>query len=146
MIRTYSRRHVRHYEVPGGTAHITWRLHRGQTPLCELERSEVLHVLRRDHNVRCSIEAGVVMDDHVHMLATFSHGFTAARVVHGWKSISSHQIIKTSSRTSPLWQAEYYQRWLPSPAVVDLCTSYILANPQRRWPGIGAYPWVLPPT
>lgn len=138
------RRHVSHYEVPGGTAHITWRLHRLQHALTEAERSTVLDVLRRDDGHRCHFHACVIMDDHVHVLAGFSLGVPAAKIVHGWKSITAHILCK-QTRTAPLWQAEYYQRWLASPRLIPICASYILANPSRKWPGTRDYPWVIPP-
>ena len=83
------------------------------------------------------------MDDHVHVLACFGFGVPAAKVVHSWKSISSHVLCRVA-RTAPLWQAEYYLRWIASPRLIDICASYIHANPRRKWPGIGIYPWVLP--
>ena len=85
------------------------------------------------------------MDDHVHTLFTPSAQTPSSRLLHAWKSASAHSIIKSSARTAPLWQAEYYQRWIASPRLVDLCASYILANPARKWPGTRDYPWVLPP-
>jgi REP element-mobilizing transposase RayT len=106
----------------------------------------VLDILKRAPEFGCIWYAAVVMDDHVHALFAPGWSRTSRRFVHSWKGASSRLISVASSRPSPLWQAEYYQRWLPSPAVVTICTSYILANPQRRWPGIKAYPWVLPPT
>jgi REP element-mobilizing transposase RayT len=106
-------------------------------------RSEVLEVIRNDDGVRCRVDAAVVMDDHVHVLATFAHRVPSAKLVHGWKSISSHRLCKLA-RSAPLWQAEYYLRWLADPVAVAACTAYIRANPTRRWPGVVSYPWLLP--
>lgn len=83
------------------------------------------------------------MDDHVHVLFKLNAGVTAAKLIHAWKSISAHQLCR-QGRIAPLWQAEYYLRWIASPRLIDLCASYIRANPVRKWPGIVAYPWVLP--
>ncbi len=143
MTLRIERRHITHYEVPGGIAHVTWRLQRRQVPLTEAERADVLGVIRRDRGTRCSIHAGVIMDDHIHVLFRLNVGITAAKLVHGWKSISAHQLCR-QGRTAPLWQAEYYLRWIASPRLIDICASYIRANPERKWPGIASYPWVLP--
>ena len=140
----HPRRHLPHYEVPDGTSHITWRLHRAQVVLTPEERSVVLETLRRDHNKRCKIHASVIMDDHVHILLRANEGVTTAQLAQAWKSISSRRIINGSTRTAPLWQAEYYQRWIASPRLIDICAEYIRANPERKWPGILTYPWVLP--
>lgn len=144
MTQWTARRHIAHYEVPGGTAHITWRLHRKLRSLSEAERSEVIEVIRRDGDVRCRIDAGVIMDDHVHVLAGFTCGTSAAKLVHSWKSITAHRLSKQFHRTAPIWQPEYYQRWISSPALILICADYIRQNPRRKWPGIGNYAWVLP--
>ena len=138
------RRHIGQFEVPGGTAHITWRLHPAQRYLSEEERSAVLEVIRRDNGVRCRIDAGVVMDDHMHVLAGFTFGTPAAKIVHSWKSITAHQLAKQFHRTAPIWQPEYYQRWIRDRGQLDICASYIRNNPRRKWPGIENYPWTLP--
>ncbi|HWA40255.1 MAG TPA: transposase, partial [Gemmatimonadales bacterium] len=88
------------------------------------------------------IEAGVIMDDHVHLLVGFTFGVPAATVIHSWKSITAHDLCG-QARTSPLWQAEYYQRWLASPRLIDICASYIRANPRRKWQGVEGYRWLL---
>lgn len=144
MTQWTERRHIRHCEVPDATAHITWRLHRAQLRLSDVERSQVLEVIRRDEGVRCRINAGVIMDDHVHILAAFTFGVEAAKVVHSWKSITAHRLSKDSHRTAPIWQAEYYQRWISSLALIPICAAYIRDNPRRKWPGIEGYAWVLP--
>ncbi len=84
------------------------------------------------------------MDDHVHAL--FSPGLhrSSAQLVGSWKGASSRLINQASGRTAPLWQAEYYLRWIASPRLIDICAAYIRANPGRKWPGIVAYPWLLP--
>ena len=84
------------------------------------------------------------MDDHVHVLFAPGERLSSARFVHAWKSASSHAIVKASSRTAPLWQAEYYQRWVASPRLIPICAEYILQNPGRKWPGIREYEWMLP--
>src|SRR5690349_16988318 len=134
MLSLPRRRHLVHSETPGGTCHVTWRLERHQEALRPAERTIVLDVLRRATEFGCAWHAAVVMDDHVHALFTPSSQRPSSRLLHAWKSVSAHLIIKSSARTAPLWQAEYYQRWLASPRLLPICTSYILANPARKWP------------
>lgn len=139
------RRHLTHFEVPGGICHVTWRLHRDQNVLSPEERTLVLGILKRAPEFGCTWHAAVVMDDHVHTLFAPGTTRTSADFVKSWKGTSGRSLIVHSSRTAPLWQAEYYQRWISSPNLIDICTSYILANPARKWPGTRDYPWVLPP-
>ena len=83
------------------------------------------------------------MDDHVHVLFTPGRNIRAIRFIQAWKSASSHSILKASPRTAPLWQPEYYLRWLNAPGAIARCATYIRANPSRRWPGIEKYPWII---
>lgn len=136
------RRHLRHFERLGGTGHFTWRLDSRQTPLNPSERGIVFDVLRRDIGTRCDYLAAVVMDDHVHVLSRPIPNMTSARLLHAWKSVSAHELCRLS-RTAPIWQAEYYLRWMNSALEIEICATYIRNNPSRRWPGIGAYPWLL---
>ena len=128
----------------GGTCHVTWRLQRQQTLLSPDERAIVLDVLQRAAEFGCVWHAAVVMDDHVHALFAPGARLTSKEFVQAWKSASSHRMAKQSNRTAPIWQPEYYQRWISSPALIPICASYIRNNPRRKWPGIEGYAWVLP--
>jgi REP element-mobilizing transposase RayT len=123
---------------------VTWRLIRGQSPLTPDERTCVAGILKRASEFGCRIDAAVVMDDHVHVLFGPGKQLTSARFVSAWKSAAAHRIVKSHSRTAPIWQPEYYQRWLASSSLIPICASYIRDNPRRKWPGIGDYPWLLP--
>ena len=143
MLVHRGRSHISHFERYGGTCHVTWRLHRDQPPLIASEREGLISVLRCDAGRLADISAGVVMDDHVHILMRPLRGRTSATLIQKWKSISAHAITKSSPRTAPIWQAEYHLRWLNGAAAIDRCATYIRANPSRRWPGIERYPWIL---
>lgn len=101
-------------------------------------------MIRRDDGVRCRIDAGVIMDDHVHLLVGITFGIPAAKLVHSWKSITAHLLSRQFHRRAPIWQAEYHQRWIFTPALILICADYIRQNPRRKWPGIENYGWVLP--
>jgi REP element-mobilizing transposase RayT len=138
------RRHLTHTEIAGGTCHVTWRLRREQAFLSAGERTIIWDVLRRATGFGCAWRAAVVMDDHVHTLFSPGERTTSAQFVHAWKSASSHFIVKRCNRAAPIWQAEYYQRWISSPALIPICVEYIRNNPRRKWPGIENYSWLLP--
>ena len=144
MRMRHNRRHLTHVEVSGGTCHITWRLHRHQPLLIGAERSLVVDVLRRASHFGCVWHAAVVMDDYVHALVTPGRDANSCRLANAWKGASSHRLVKEFGRQAPVWQAEYYQRWIGSATRTEACARDIRANPARRWPGIRTYPWLLP--
>ena len=138
------RRHIPHFEVAGGICHVTWRLRHAQAPLTPEERTIILNILKRGPEFGATWYAAVVMDDHVHTLFAPGWSRVSGKFVSSWKGASGRLICVHSRRVSPLWQAEYYQRWINSPSVIPICADYIRANPQRKWPGIENYAWVLP--
>jgi hypothetical protein len=83
------------------------------------------------------------MDDHVHILGRVLGSTTAAKLAQAWKSISSHELVKRQGRVAPVWQRDYFDRWMHSAEHTIACARYILDNPIRRWPGIERYPWVI---
>jgi len=83
------------------------------------------------------------MDDHIHVLFHPGDDRTSIEFLTSWKSHSSRIICRESGRVAPLWQRDFFQRWMRSPSHLAACATYIRANPQRRWPGIEKYPWVL---
>ena len=139
-----SRRHIPHFERENGTCHVTWRLHRSQPPLTADERTIVLETMRRAETFGCRFCAAVVMVDHVHALFTPGGRRTSGAFIQAWKSVSAHRICDLRIRTAPLWQRDFFQRWLRSDAVIARCTEYIRNNPRQRWPGVTHYPWFLP--
>ena len=144
MVTWPVRRYLPHFEISGGTCHLTWRLKTGQPPLGATERSVVLETIRNDHQARCEVLAAVVMDDHVHVLATIHEGVTSIQLAAAWKSISSHHLCRGGARQAPLWLRGTYQRWIRHGAHLPICIEYIKHNPQRKWPGVTDYPWMLP--
>lgn len=139
-----TRRHIPHSEHPGGTVCLTWRLHRSQPPLRPEERSLVIDVVRHDDGGIGDILAGVVMDDHAHILVSLYPGTTCRRVAQTWKSVSSHRMTKFHGRSAPVWQREYFDRWIMTGDRVRRAIEYVLANPIRRWPGLERYEWIIP--
>jgi REP element-mobilizing transposase RayT len=133
-----------HFEVPEGVYHVTWRLHRCQTPLSPDERTAVQSVIEQDGEVRCDLFAGVIMDDHVHVLFAPLRGATSMKLAAKWKSISAHWICARIGRTAPLWQRDSYQRLVRTAEQISSCRKYIIANPTRRWGEALKYRWVFP--
>ncbi len=144
MTRYRTRRHLPHFEVPEGVYHVTWRIQRDQLPMTSGERDITRAVLAHDAGSKCDLFAGVVMDDHVHVLFAPRRDTTSMKLVAAWKSISAHQICGAGARKAPFWQRESYQRLVRTPEGIKTCRAYILANPARRWGEGILYPWILP--
>ena len=139
--RTYCRRHLPH-PAGAGSVCLTWRLHRIHSSLRPEERDVVQAVLLRTPDDWGELRSVVVMDDHVHVLARTSGSRTVAQLAQAWKSISSHEIVRLGFKAAPVWQAEYFDRWMKSWAQEESCARYILTNPERRWPTASGYRWV----
>jgi REP element-mobilizing transposase RayT len=137
------RKSVPHWDHLGGTVFLNWNLKRGQPPLTHSEREVVLNVIRRGEGVVGHLLAGVVMDDHVHVLVTLDSQVRTPRVAQVWKSASAHHIVKLFGRRTPVWQRDYLDRWLWDPERIRRCIWYINQNPIRRWPGVEDYPWMI---
>ncbi len=139
-----TRRKVPHWEVPGGTVCLTWRLRRDQTPLTAQERELVATVIQRSDGRDCGLVAGVIMDDHAHILVRVGVTTTGGRLAWQWKSIASHELCREGSRSAPLWQRNYFDRWMRDEEQTAACAEYVRNNPFRRWPQLTEYRWLLP--
>jgi putative transposase len=102
-----------------------------------------LAVIANDEGRLGHILAGVVMDDHVHVLVTLLPAATVQQAAQTWKSISAHAMTRRFGRTSPVWQRGYFDRWMIDQGRIEACVRYILMNPQRRWPDVRGYRWLL---
>lgn len=137
------RRKLPHSEYPGGTVCLNWRLHNGQPVLRPEERDRVLAIIAHDDGRLGRVLAAVVMDDHVHALITLFPTASARQAAQAWKSVSSHAMTREYGRRGPVWQRGYFDRWMLDQGRIGACARYIWMNPQRRWPGLDRYPWML---
>jgi REP element-mobilizing transposase RayT len=58
------------------------------------------------------LHAYVVMPNHVHALITQRDGARLADIVGAWKSWSVKEINRSVGRVGPLWQRDYYDRYI----------------------------------
>ena len=143
MPRFVPRRHPHHSSAWAGSVFFTWRLHRAQGSLSDTERDVVLAIIKRLDGQGSRVHAGVVMDDHVHVLADVGPGRTIRSAVHTWKSISAHQLTRDQGRIAPVWQRDYWDRSIRDSEGFRACVRYILDNPRQRWPSVACYRWVF---
>jgi putative transposase len=89
----------------------------------------------------------VLMPDHVHLFAVPTLEAKAlADWMKTWKSVSSRQIARARHVNPPIWQAEYFDHFVRSPAAYAEKWEYVQQNPVRKgfclhpedWPYRGA--------
>ncbi|HEY3383214.1 MAG TPA: transposase [Vicinamibacterales bacterium] len=146
MDRFY-RRNLPHWREEHGTPayFVTWRLARGQAALTDGERDVVADALRHFDGRRYQLIGFVVMDDHVHVVVVPRAGERLERLLHSWKSFTSHRFCRHGERRPPMWQDEYFDRLLRTDGELDEKLEYITGNPWKRWSNLKAYRWVWPP-
>jgi putative transposase len=72
------------------------------------------------------------MPDHVHFFARVEiDAQPIAKWVQLWKGVSSRKIAKTLGIRSPIWQADYFDRYLRSAESYSEKWDYVGQNPVR---------------
>lgn len=74
----------------------------------------------------------ILMPDHVHFFARASRvADSMKKWVQMWKSVSARELIKRNGLKSPVWQKEYFDRFLRSGDDYSEKWVYVEANPVR---------------
>jgi REP element-mobilizing transposase RayT len=95
----------------------------------------IADALRFFDGSRYELLAWCVMPNHVHVLIHLMRGSDLSRVVHSWKSYTSHQIGK-----GEIWQAEYFDRIVRDARELRRVIRYVRGNPTKA--GLRDWPWV----
>ncbi len=64
--------------------------------------------------------------------------------MHSWKSYIANRVQRDHGRTGAIWQQETYDRIVRNLEELAEKLGYIVGNPGKRWPDVGAYVWVWP--
>ncbi len=92
---------------------------------------QVHEVLRFGHGSRYMLHAWSVMPNHVHLLLTPEEGWTLAMIMEGLKSVSSRSISRALSVKPPIWQKDYFDRWMRDEDHFCRVAEYIEWNPVK---------------
>ena len=95
----------------------------------------VAKAIKHFNGQRYELHAWCVMPNHVHVMVQIARGEDLPRVVHSWKSYSAHEIGR-----GVIWQREYFDRVIRSPAEFNETAAYIRANPWKA--GLRNWAWV----
>jgi REP element-mobilizing transposase RayT len=96
---------------------------------------------------RYDLIAYVVMPNHVHVLIRVYDGVRLSDIVHSWKSFTAKAIVNSlkdagESPALPIWQPEYWDRYIRDQAHFENAVDYIHQNPVKaglvsfaeKWP------------
>jgi len=107
---TFYRRNLPHWRIEGACYFVTFRIHKAQSELRFEERTVVQKTLLLAERGGHSLDAYVVMNDHVHVLVRPAATRRLEDLVQAWKSTSAHLIKRSSDRHGSVWQREYFDR------------------------------------
>lgn len=136
------RRNLPHWRLAEATYFVTCRLAEGQPEIAAEERTLIADCLRHFDQKKYDLLAYVVMNDHIHVLVAPIGDWALERVVHGWKSFSTHELQRAYGRIGRVWQGEYFDRVIRDEAELLEKATYIRNNPWKRWPELLECPWV----
>jgi REP element-mobilizing transposase RayT len=142
--REYYRRRLPHWRADEAIYFVTWRIAEGQLDLASEERDLVASALVHFADKRYRLIAFVVMNDHVHALASMIEPNRLEDVVHSWKSFTANRMQRDRGRRERVWQDEYFDRVVRDEKELKQKFDYIRGNPRSRWPELKGYRWIWP--
>jgi putative DNA methylase len=96
-------------------------------------------VLRHGEPERYRLHAWCVMPNHVHALVTPTAPQTLDAVVKSWQSFSAQEVNRVLRRIGPVWQANYFDRYMRDEEQFAATLDYIEMNPAAA--GLVEFPW-----
>jgi REP element-mobilizing transposase RayT len=142
-------------DAAGPTFSEHWRIERSLVVEAEkhLDRGEGVCWLRDPDLARITAEtfqvfdrkrydllAWVVMPNHVHVVVRLFSDWTIDRVVHSWKSYTSHECNRRLGRRGHFWQEDYFDRSIRDRAHLERAMTYVARNPVKA--GLKDWPWM----
>lgn len=124
-------RHLPHLQTPAATYFVTFRCRKG-IELPPKARDIAFAALTHWNGSRIQLDAGVVMEDHVHAIFRIVDGSLLSDILHSIKSFSSNQINKQLDRRGPLWLDESFDHIIRHEAEWEEKVAYIRQNPVKR--------------
>jgi REP element-mobilizing transposase RayT len=102
---------------------------------CMLARSDirsiVANALPHFAGTRYWLDMWVIMPNHVHVVLTPLAGYELSKILHAWKSFTSHAIVKILPEWhGPFWQKESFDHIVRSRDQLDRFRVYIAENPR----------------
>ena len=145
----FYRRRLPHWQEPGRSVFVTFRLHGsfpprpdGPTWLALPEITKVVEeALSHGQGLQYDLYAYVVMNNHVHAL--FYPKTDLTKIMQSLKSFTARRANAMLGRSGPFWQMESFDHWIRDLAEFRETADYIENNPVRS--GLVAraedFPW-----
>ena len=80
---------------------------------------------------RYRLAAWVLMPNHAHVLLMPLPPNDLSRILHSWKSFTSHRANRTLGRSGAFWAPDYYDRLVRNDEHFAAAVSYIESNPVK---------------
>ena len=108
----------------------------------------VANALKHFDGTRYDLLAWCIMPNHVHVILKLAKGEELDKILHSWKSFTSHEINKLNGTSGSIWQKESYDHLIRDGKDFRNQIDYVLNNPTKAgfsiWQWIGcAYPELL---
>ncbi|MES2995504.1 MAG: transposase [Verrucomicrobiota bacterium] len=98
-----------------------------QSQCAEIVQSALLHF----DGDRYRMLEWVIMPNHVHMMLETLPGYELAGVIKSWKSFTARRIHDAIGGSGPLWQREYFDRYIRDENHFHASRKYIHENPVK---------------
>ena len=112
---------------------------------CLLKQPEFRQVVRSAlHHFdgqRYSLDAYVIMPNHVHVLVTLKEGEELSKILHSWKSFTAKEINKMTGAEWAVWQDETFDRMIRSREHEQFVRDYIWKNPAMAGLSEALFDW-----
>jgi REP element-mobilizing transposase RayT len=140
-----SRRNLPHWQLPGSTYFITFRLKNGI--ISDDERIIVLDAIKHFHKIRYWVTTTVIIPDHIHLMlkpvvSESNVEISLSNILQGIKGFSAREINKVRGSKGSLWQEESLDRIFRDHDEYLEKWNYIRNNPVKN--GLCQYPEEYP--
>ncbi|HTL51192.1 MAG TPA: transposase [Planctomycetota bacterium] len=102
---------------------------------CWLRQSEIAgcvkECLHQFDGTRYCLHAYVLMPNHVHILCEVIPPFLLQKIIQTWKSYTARRINRLLSHDGPVWQPEYWDRYIRDELHYFDAWEYLLQNPVK---------------
>ena len=115
----------------------------------DLKNAEILaNAIRHFDGKRYHLLAWCVMPNHAHAVLKLAPGEQLDKVLHSWKSFTSHEINKHNGTNGSIWQKESYDHLIRDGDDLRNQVHYVIRNPEKAglidWKWVGcAYPELM---
>lgn len=128
-----SLRNLPHWELKGSTYFVTVRVDEkvGKPFLDPMIARFMVSALCREDNKKFSLQAFVIMPDHLHFICKPLYEYTLSKIMQNLKGSTAYQINKLLNRTGKFWQAESFDHLIRDGISLREKWEYIRENPVK---------------